>query len=351
MRLKTFAMLFVWGFGLSPSLVLGVDSPQFSELLIARAGARNHDLDVVIPSGGVFAAVLRHSRAGEVAVAGAARIPVTIDFFIARLRAIESFKSGPAILGIGRFSDPPHGQNLAHLSLQRSELDALAACRPGKCNLKLSEEMINRLRGSIPRVGPGAGLEHEFRSALLDYVSDYTQKGTPAMIVYNDDRPPVQTSAEFIDLLRQFGWLNEFAPPLFEALQSGLPASGPQVDHFLYWSKEKFGLKPVISVTHVMILRVVIAGRPWAFVGSKQIYADHYFEASLGLTVLTEESADPANPSLLIAYFNRSQSDGLRGWLGSLQRAIVERRARSGMVKNLTEMKMKLSVAYRAQAR
>jgi hypothetical protein len=101
-----------------------------------------------------------------------------------------------------------------------------------------------------------------------------------------------------------------------------------------------------VSVTHVLILKTTIDGRPWAFIASKQIYADHYFVASLGLTVLAQESADPANPVISVAYFYRSRTDGLQGRFSSVARSIVQRYVRSGMLKNLSEVRDRLAKAY-----
>lgn len=167
------------------------------------------------------------------------------------------------------------------------------------------------------------------------------------MITYSDTDPPVQAAIEFLEILRQFAWLEKDAPQLLGALRDSLGTGRPAIDDFFYWSKESFGLKPVASVTHVLILRATVEGKPWAFIASKQIYADHYFEASLGLTVLAAESADPAKPSVSVAYFNRTRTDGLRGWLGSLERSIVERRARAGMIKTLSELRDRLAGTYR----
>ncbi len=93
----------------------------------------------------------------------------------------------------------------------------------------------------------------------------------------------------------------------------------------------------MVSVTHVLILKTTIEGRPWAFIASKQIYADHYFVASLGLTVLAQESADPANELISVAYFNRSHTDGLQGWFSSVEGSIVERHVRYGILRNLSD--------------
>ena len=225
----------------------------------------------------------------------------------------------------------------------------MGTCRPGKCSLKLSAAMIDRLRSQAAIVGRGPKLESEFRAALLDYVSSYVAKGTPAMITYNDAEPPVESSREFLDLLAEFGWLEQYAPGLLEILRGPFQTTRPDIEQFLYWSKESFGLKPVVSVTHVLILKMTIAGMPWAFIASKQIYADHYFESSLGLTVLSEDSTDPANTATSVAYFNRTMTDGLRSWFASFERSIIDRRARIGMAKNMSQMKDALVKAYRGR--
>jgi len=341
--------LLALGFFLQSSAV-GVDSPQFSVLLRQQANASDRDLKLY-SSEGLFAKVLPHVRKGEVAAAGAVWIPVTIDFFLHRFRDIETFKKGPAVLSIGKFSDPPHERNLAMLTIQQKELDALAGCRPGKCGLKLSVDMMKRLQSGAATFGRGPKLEREFRTVLWEYVSAYITNGTPAMITYSDTDPPVHTPREFLELLGQFSWLEKDTPELFEALRNSFRTARPQLGGFLYWSKESLGLKPVLSVTQVVILKTIIEGKSWAFIASKQIYADHYFEASLGLTVLAEESADPAHAMVSVAYFNRSITDGLRGWFASIERSIVERRVRSGMAKNLSEVKDRLGKAYLDRSR
>src|SRR5947207_3088642 len=106
----------------------------------------------------------------------------------------------------------------------------------------------------------------------------------------------------------------------------------PDVEDFLYWSKEHVGRKPVVSITHVAIHH-----RPdRIFIASKQIYASHYFDGSLGLTV----AADPDNPTrrgMYLAYVNRSRIDALGGMFGGFLRAILRSRLREGVRKNLQQ--------------
>jgi hypothetical protein len=51
----------------------------------------------------------------------------------------------------------------------------------------------------------------------------------------------------------------------------------------------------------------------------KQICANHYFEASLGLTVVVPATQGP-DPSFYLLYFNRSRSDALNGGFSGLAR-------------------------------
>jgi hypothetical protein len=78
---------------------------------------------------------------------------------------------------------------------------------------------------------------------------------------------------------------------------------------------------------------------------SKQIYASHYFESSLGLTVTVEVEESP-NPTFYLLYFNRSRSDGLRGGFSGLTRGIVKGRARSGAQDNLEKIRRTIEERY-----
>jgi hypothetical protein len=99
----------------------------------------------------------------------------------------------------------------------------------------------------------------------------------------------------------------------------------PHIESFFYWSKEHYsGGKPVISITHVGIVRPEPESRlPAVLVTGKQIFATHYIEGALGLTLVTRSGP---NGVRYLAYLNRSQLDLLRGFFGGLARSVVEAR-------------------------
>jgi hypothetical protein len=123
----------------------------------------------------------------------------------------------------------------------------------------------------------------------------------------------VEQSPYLARLPHVVAWLKEY------------PYADSTVESFFYWSKEHYGNgKPVISITHVGIVRPESDHRlPAILVAGKQIFATHYFEGGLGLTMVLREAT---NGAPYLAYLNRSQVDLLRGFFGGLVRSVLEDR-------------------------
>jgi hypothetical protein len=81
-------------------------------------------------------------------------------------------------------------------------------------------------------------------------------------------------------------------------------------------------------------------------IGSKGIYANHYFEASLGLTSFIQ-SAHANPPRTYLIYVNRSRTDALRGMFAGLKRSLIGGRLRDGAKKSMEMIKKKLETDHR----
>lgn len=247
----------------------------------------------------------------EVAVYGATRLNVSKAAFIERFRAIAEFKKSPGVEQIGVFSDPPTIRDLDRLTFDGDDFKA--------------------------RINANCGDDQSVRRYLLDRVLDYRAHGNASLGEYRDKRTPVQLAQEFSTLLDHSTLLHAHDPEIHGYLER-YPAARPSgVEEFIYWSKERFGFKPVISITHVIIHQRANV-QPAVFIASKQIFASHYFRASLGLTVLTD-----ANPGTYLVYLNRSRIDAVGGPLGGLVRAIVSDRMVSGTQRILAETRRRLN--------
>ncbi len=99
----------------------------------------------------------------------------------------------------------------------------------------------------------------------------------------------------------------------------------PGADTFLYWSKERFGDKAVITVTHVILTHGDESTRPVLLMVGIQVFATHYLDASLSVTAFVREA--PSSAAYFV-YVQKSEVDLLAGFWGALARSLIEARIR-----------------------
>ncbi|OFV91866.1 MAG: hypothetical protein A3G76_02135 [Acidobacteria bacterium RIFCSPLOWO2_12_FULL_65_11] len=265
----------------------------------------------------------------EVAVFAAVAVRADGDRLVAWMRRIEVLKKSSYVQAIGRFSDPPSLQDLEGLALEDEELQKIRDCRRNRCGLKLAEtEMIQ-----LQRAAAGAGadwktaVQQAFRRLVLQRVETYLAKGHAALLPYEDHEDRVWPATRFSLLLGHSPFLMERVPRFAGHLSRFPDTPAPDVESFVYWSKERLGSRPFVSATHVSILRGGADTQlPDALIASKDVFATHYVDASLGLTAILRGA--PGGPNYL-AYLNRSEVDLLGGTFGGLLRYFVQRRLRS----------------------
>jgi len=259
----------------------------------------------------------------EIAVAGLVNIKADPDAFLQAYRDSMLRKSNDAILEIGSFGLQPSLTDLDTLTLESADIEDLKDCVVGDCQVKLSAPMIDRFRQEIDWDAPGYQLKatNLFRRMLFEYVKDYRSRGEAALIEYNDKRDEVSLATEQRALSSSSSYINDFLVNRNAGLQL--------LEEAIVWSKIKFGLKPVIAVNHISIYKRVSDVGPKVLIASKQIYANHYFNASLGLMAFVS-IPEVANGGYLV-YENRSRADGLEGPFGKLKRGAVEKKALEGL--------------------
>ena len=263
------------------------------------------------------------SDKGEIAVSGLVNIRAEADEFLRSYRESMSRKSNAAILEIGAFGGQPSLADLETLTLEPRDIDDLKECVVGGCQIKLSAAMIERFRKEIDwdAADREARVTNLFKQMLFEYVKDYRARGEAALIEYNDKRNRVNLAAEQRALEAAPSYINEFINDSKAGLQL--------LEDTLVWSKIKFGLKPVIAINHILIYKRNSDVGPQVLIASKQIYANHYFNASLALTAFVRV-ADAPNGTYLV-YENRSRADGLEGPFGKIKRGVVEKKAVEGL--------------------
>jgi hypothetical protein len=289
-----------------------------------------------LDGGHVVARTLDVTNRREVATLGIARIATTPSIYVERLLDIATFKRTDDVLQIGTFGSLPHSGDLASLTIEETDLKRLRECRVEDCEVQLSAEGIERVRREIDWHGAdaSAAASRLVSQLFVDYVARYRQSGAAAAMEYADRVPRLNVGREFASLVDADTVMGKYAPRLRRHLLEYPASSAEKMTDFVYWSKELVRSRPVISMTHVAIAPASDES-PLAYaIGSKQIYAMHYFDASLGLTLLVPDRT-AAVPATYVAYLNRSRIDLFDGLFGGVARRIVAGRARSLIAEQL----------------
>jgi hypothetical protein len=262
----------------------------------------------------------------EVAIFAA--VPVTIDGdrLVAWIRRIEALKKSPYVLAIRRFSDPPRLEDLAGLTLDDDELSKIMDCRPGACGMKLFAIEMNELQRTA---GEGHGdcklaVQARFRELVLQRVRSYLDAGPVGPL--ENHKEEIWPAREFARLVEHSALLTERLPTFAEHLRAPPGPPSPDVESFVYWSTERVANRPIMSVTHVNMIRGYDAVLPDVLIAGKEIFSTHYINASLGLTALMRGA--PGGPNYLV-YINRSEVDVLHGIFGGIVRWFMQRRLKA----------------------
>ena len=177
------------------------------------------------------------------------------------------------------------------------------------------------------------------RVIATDYVNAYREGGNARLAVYRDAEHPTFVANEFRELVNAMPLLSEYLPDMRHYLLE-YPKPPTQKTISFYWQEAEFGLKPTIRISHVAIQQ----DKEATIVASKQLYSTHYFWTALELRALI---ADPARGAgFWFVNVNRSRSDGLSGFVGSLICCRVRDSARKGLESALTAAKKTLEGAF-----
>ena len=299
-----------------------------------------------LADGATLARTVSSPDAHDFVVAGAVRIAVPAAFYANRFDDIATFKRGGPVLEVGRFSESPRVEDLEALTIDASDVSDIRGCRVGDCGVKLGAAAIDRFRSSVDwrRADAAVQAARIFKETLHEYARAYRRAGSQALSQYDDKGAPVSSAAALQSVLDASGCLRIAAPDLFQYLARYPAEDPPGSTDFLYWSKESFGGKPMISLTHAVTYRADLTG-PMVLT-SLGIYSTHYVEASLGVTVLIE-GADDSGLYTDLYYVNRARTDALRGRLSGWARAIVRGRQRTGMARELRALRARIEAEWR----
>jgi len=177
------------------------------------------------------------------------------------------------------------------------------------------------------------------RRGALQALLEYMQGGNAALGAYRDKKHPAAVAETFASLMTRLSALPVYLPELNEYLVEYPKAKSDNVQARFYWEEVNFGLMPTFRIVQKIVYRGRIGKEPAYAVAEKQIYASHYFETALDLTVCVK---DAQRPGFYIITGKGSKQAGLAGLKGGIVREVAVDKTRSSLERVLVTMKQKL---------
>lgn len=315
---------------------IGLNASQLSAL------ARGDVVDKLLPTG----------DARDVAVFGATRVAVPRAFFLERQRDYSRALRTPTRLQAHVFSAPATMADVQLVDFSDDDVKDLAKCRPNDCNFKLPATEMDRLQTTIDLSAPESRerVAAYVRQRMVEYVTDYRQRGNAAMLVY-DDLGSVHSSEALAALLRDSSLLFRVSPALGRYLNDPHDTLAGATN-VIFWSLDELPhVRRVLRITDESVYSPPdIPGV--TMLAAKQIFADHYFEAGLELLTAVDRATGggTASDGITLLAVRRYRFDHLP----SSRLLNIRGRVIGGLQDNLradlTRLKSESEAAWRAQA-
>ena len=251
--------------------------PNLREALVRELGMSPADLDAV-SRGEIVAKALPTQDERDVAVIAVARVD----------RGVRSAVIAPRGT-VHVFGRPASLMDVQDVRVTRDDVDELRKCQPSACNFKLPAADMGAVRAVIDSAGADAPdrVTGYVRQRMVDYATAYRKQGSAAMVVYGD-LGTVQSSAAFDSMVQDSSRLFRIAPALAHYLDVYPQDSLPGATSTILWSVDEMPrLRPVMRVMQRVVYQP-LDDPATTFVVSKQLYADHYFEAGLEALLFTD---------------------------------------------------------------
>jgi predicted RNase H-like nuclease len=322
---------------------------------LSRAGQTNHepytffkqsiglsdDQIADIQRGKAVTKALSTKTPAEVAVFGAVYIHASIEDHLKDAQNVNSLRGSPNYLGIQVFSTPPKLSDFQGFILEEQDIKDLKDCQPGKCELQLPagsmKEFKKQVNWSAPDVA--AQVNSSAQKMALEALVRYQKQGNSALGSSYDKEHPVHVIEPFEALLRGAPSLSHYLPDLQQYLLDYPRTQLPNAESSFFWERVKFGLKPTLRLNQMVIYRESGPSPPIDSVAINQLYASHYFQTALDLSVCATDKSRPDDKGFYLITVKRSRQAGLTGPKGSIVRKKAISKISSSLETSLTHIK------------
>ena len=304
----------------------------------------HEDQITAIRNGKAVAKIVESRTPDEVFVFGSVYVKSTPDKYLRLASDLEELRRLPNYLAVRQFSNPPQLSDLDGFTLEADDIRQLKNCDPGRCDVQLPSEAMDAFKQSVNWSAPDAAsqVNRLGQKMALEALERYMHGGNAALGTYRDKHHPAVVADTFQSLLSRSKALPVYLPELDRYLLEYPEARSENIQSEFYWEKVNFGLKPTLRIVQTIVYRGPRATDPAYAIAEKQLYASHYFETALDLTVCVLDQANPEHPGFYLITLKGSQQAGLTGLKGGIVRKVAVDKTRSSLERALEAIKQRL---------
>jgi hypothetical protein len=304
----------------------------------------HEDQITAIRNGKAVAKIVESSTPDEVFVFGSVYVQSTPEKYLKLASDPEELRKLPNYLALRKFSDPPQLSDLEGFTLEADDIKQLKNCEPGNCDVQLPSEAMDAFKQSVNWSVPDTGnqVNRLGQKMALEALERYIQGGNAELGTYRDKNHPAEVAETFRSLLSRSKALPVYLPELDRYLLDYPEARSENIQSEFYWEKVNFGLKPTLRIVQAVVYRGPHSTDPAYAIAEKQLYASHYFETALDLTVCVRDQNNPERPGFYLITLKGSQQAGLTGLKGGIVRKVAVDRTRSSLERALGAIKQRL---------
>jgi hypothetical protein len=297
-----------------------------------------------IRSGKAIAKIIESPTPDDVFVFGSVYINSTPESYLKFASDIDQLRKLPGYLAIRKFSDPPQLSDLEGFTLDDDDIKQLKNCKPGSCEVQLPAESIEEFQKQVNWSAPDEAdqVNRLGQRMALEALQQYMQGGNEALGTYRDKKRPTAVAETFAFLLSRSKALPVYLQELHRYLLDYPAVRSDQIQSQFYWEKVNFGLKPTLRIVQAVVFHGMRPSEPAYAVAVKQLYASHYFETALDLTVCVRATNAPGLHGFYLITLKGSRQAGLTGLKGSIVRKVAVDKTRSSLERALESIKQKL---------
>ena len=301
------------------------------------------DQIAAIRNGKAVVKVVESRTPDDVFVFGSVYVQSTPEKYLKLASDIDALRKLPSYLAIRKFSDPPQLSDLDGFTLEAEDIKQLKNCEPGKCEVQLPTEVMDAFKQSVDWSAPDAAhrINQLAQKMALEAIQRYARGGNAALGTYMDKHHPAVVGDAFASLLSRSKALPVYFPELERYLLEYPQAESENIQSEFYWEKVQFGLKPTLRIVQAIVYRDSRSTHAAYAVAVKQLYASHYFETALDLTVCVRDQENPDRGFYSIT-LKGSRQAGLTGFKGGIVRKVAVDKTRSSLERALGAIKQKL---------